>query len=150
MDTLTTAQRSERMANIKSKDTQPELLVRRLAHQLGYRFRLHRADLPGKPDLVFPGRQRVILVHGCFWHAHKNCKVANRPKSNTPFWDAKFKYNRQRDARNVKALTGLGWKVLTIWECEVPGKANLARRLLKFLGSAPALDNMRRRSNGRH
>jgi len=150
MDTLTVAQRSERMARIKSRDTKPELLVRTLAHQLGYRFRLCRRDLPGNPDLVFPGRRRVIFVHGCFWHAHRSCKIANRPKSNTAFWDAKFKYNRTRDIRNVKTLNDLGWKVLTVWECEVGENVALARRLKSFLGPVATSGKCRRRGNGGH
>lgn len=149
MDTLTAAQRSERMARIKSKDTKPELVVRRLVHRLGYRFRLHRRDLPGKPDLVFPGRQRVIFVHGCFWHAHHPCKVSNRPKSNSEFWDAKFEYNRTRDLRNVNVLIDKGWNVLTVWECEVPDSASLASRLKRFLGPVAMPVKSRRRGNDR-
>ena len=100
MDTLSKAERSERMARIRSKNTKPELQVRRLLHGLGYRFRLHRRDLPGSPDVVFAARRKIVFVHGCFWHGHKNCKVANRPKSRRSFWSAKFKRNRERDAMN--------------------------------------------------
>jgi len=135
MDTLTVAERSERMAKIKSKDTKPELRVRQLVHNLGYRFRLHRKGLPGRPDLVFPSRRKVVFVHGCFWHAHEDCKVANRPKSRSEFWDSKFAYNRRRDAENQRSLEQEGWRVLTVWECETKS-AKLASRLSWFLGPA--------------
>lgn len=134
MDTLTTSQRSERMSRIRSKNTKPEIAVRRLAFGLGYRFRLHRKDLPGKPDLVFPGLGKVIFVHGCFWHAHEGCRVANLPKSRTGFWRDKFERNRSRDEQHRKALRRLGWKVLTLWECEVKNDERLSRKLLKYLG----------------
>src|SRR5437899_9244114 len=104
MDTLTVAERSERMARIKSKDTKPELRVRRLVHRLGYRYRLHRKRLPGKPDLVFSSRRKVIFVHGCFWHAHEGCKVANQPKTRGEFWASKFMRNRQQDFVNQASL----------------------------------------------
>jgi DNA mismatch endonuclease, patch repair protein len=125
MDSMTVAERSERMARIRSKDTKPELRVRQLLHRLGYRFRLHRKDLPGSPDLVFPSRRKVIFVHGCFWHAHDACKVANRPKSRQSFWDSKFKRNRLRDIANQKALRQHGWRVYTVWECETKAEARL-------------------------
>lgn len=134
MDTLTKAQRSERMAKIRSKNTQPELRVRTRAHALGYRFRLHRRDLPGSPDLVFPSRGKVVFVHGCFWHAHANCKTGNRPKSRRGYWDAKFKRNKERDASNRMALLQLGWQSLVIWECETTNVALFERRLTRFLG----------------
>jgi DNA mismatch endonuclease (patch repair protein) len=134
MDTLTVAQRSARMARIKSKDTKPELVVRKLVHGLGYRYRLHRRDLPGSPDLVFPGRQRVIFVHGCFWHAHAGCKVANVPKTKTAFWAEKFSRNKLRDGKNCRALRSAGWQVLVIWECEIKSTALLEKRVRKFLG----------------
>jgi DNA mismatch endonuclease (patch repair protein) len=134
MDTLTVAQRSERMARIRSKDTGPEMLVRRVAHHLGYRFRLHRKDLPGRPDLVFPARRKIIFVHGCFWHAHAACSVANRPKTNTLFWEAKFGRNKLRDASNYASLEEGGWKVLVVWECEAGREQLVARRLMEFLG----------------
>lgn len=136
MDIMSAAERSERMARIRSKDTQPELRVRHIVHRLGYRYRLHRKDLPGVPDLTFPSRKKVIFVHGCFWHAHKGCKVANRPKTQRPFWDAKFERNKARDRANMRLLRKQGWGVCTIWECETI-KANLmAKRLSQFLGPA--------------
>jgi DNA mismatch endonuclease Vsr len=134
VDTLTVAQRSERMARIRSKDTKPEMIVRRTLHQLGYRFRLHRRDLPGAPDLVFPSRKKVIFVHGCFWHAHGNCNVANLPKSRRQYWTAKFARNKQRDDINAKLLVRSGWNVFTVWECETKDFQLLARRLLRGLG----------------
>jgi DNA mismatch endonuclease (patch repair protein) len=136
------------MARIKSKDTQPELRVRRLAHALGYRYRVHRRDLPGCPDLVFPSRRKVIFVHGCFWHGHKGCKVANKPKSRTDFWLAKFDRNRTRDAKNLKALSSSGWRVFTVWECETKNTELLASRLVRFLGQAKRTEAVRKAANG--
>jgi len=125
--------RSENMRAIRSKDTQPELAVRSLVHRLGYRFRLHRPDLPGKPDLAFPARRKVIFVHGCFWHSHA-CKTGLIPKSNRDFWLPKLRKNKRRDRKNLEALTQLGWRVLVIWECEVPHRERLTRTLTRFLG----------------
>lgn len=135
MDTLTPRERSERMSRIRSKDTKPELAVRRLLHALGYRYRLHRRDLPGVPDLVFPARRKAIFVHGCFWHGHPGCKVANRPKSRTHFWDEKFKRNRERDELNTTRLADQGWDVLTVWECETKNPVELVKNLKHFLDS---------------
>jgi DNA mismatch endonuclease, patch repair protein len=149
MDTLTPAERSERMARIRSKDTKPELRVRQLVHRLGYRFRLHRKDLPGRPDLVFSSRLKVVFVHGCFWHAHENCTVANRPKSRSDFWNAKFEYNRIRDAKNQASLERDGWRVLTVWECETKGAVKLASRLSRFLGPTKTKLSKRDAPNGR-
>lgn len=124
------------MARVRGKDTIPELVVRRVAHALGYRFRLHRKDLPGTPDLVFPGRMAVIFIHGCFWHRHPGCRKASVPGSQIEFWTDKFHRNVARDARNVDDLERAGWRVLTIWECETKDKdrAALAARLSAFLG----------------
>ncbi len=121
VDTLTPKQRSQRMALIKSKDTRPELLVRKRLHARGFRYRLHVKKLPGSPDLVFPSRKKVIFIHGCFWHLHgaATCKVGNVPKSRTFFWLEKFAKNRERDARSAKGLVELGWQVKVIWECEI-------------------------------
>ena len=134
-DTVTSERRSEIMSGIRSKGTKPELAVRRLLHAMGYRFRLHRRDLPGKPDLVFPGRRKVIFVHGCFWHQHADpdCKIARRPKSNREYWLPKLDRNSARDAEHQASLRGKGWDVLVIWECEVragPGFLEKARRFL--------------------
>ena len=105
------------MAGIKGRDTKPELVVRRIAHRLGLRFRLHRKDLPGRPDLVFPKHRLAVLVHGCFWHRHEGCRYAYTPKSRIEFWTTKFTQNVARDRRDVAALQDLGWRVLVIWEC---------------------------------
>jgi DNA mismatch endonuclease (patch repair protein) len=127
--------RSANMRSIRSKDMQPELAVRRLAHKLGYRFRLHRKDLPGKPDLVFGPRQKVIFVHGCFWHSH-DCKAAHNPKSNQEYWVPKLERNKARDGKNIEGLEAKGWQVLVIWECEVRDEVALRKRLRTFLGRA--------------
>jgi DNA mismatch endonuclease (patch repair protein) len=134
MDTLTASQRSERMARIRSKNTGPELAVRRLAHSLGYRYRLHVKGLPGSPDLVFGRRRKVVFIHGCFWHCHEGCSVANRPKTRTAFWDAKFARNKQRDYENLKALSKKNWRALTLWECELNDLKTTTKKLRAFLG----------------
>ncbi|MBZ0258081.1 very short patch repair endonuclease [bacterium] len=133
MDNLTPTQRRKTMQRVRSKDTKPELTVRRLAHALGYRFRLHRADLPGKPDLVFPRLRKVIFVHGCFWHGH-NCKRGrNRPRSNQDYWIAKLDRNKQRDQKHRRALKRLGWRVLVVWECQLNDYHTLQSKLIGFL-----------------
>jgi DNA mismatch endonuclease (patch repair protein) len=119
------------MRRVRGKGTKPELTVRRLVHHLGYRYRLHDKRLPGKPDLVFPSRRKVILVHGCFWHQHA-CKNVT-PSSNTDFWQPKLRRNVLRDAENRKALTREGWKVLTVWECQTQ-RIDLTQKLRRFLG----------------
>src|SRR5690242_18805908 len=118
------------MRRIRSKDMKPELAVRRLVHALGYRYRLHRKDLPGKPDLVFGPKRKVIFVHGCIWHGHERegCLEARRPKSNTGYWNAKLARNKEGDAERVTELEQQGWKVLTIWECEITDLRRLTRR----------------------
>lgn len=121
------------MRRIRSRHTQPELKVRRLVHRLGYRFRLHRRDLPGTPDLVFPARRKVILIHGCFWHRHEGCPLSRLPKSRLEFWQPKLATNQRRDARNLQALQERGWDPLVLWECEVKRGANLAGRIQRFL-----------------
>jgi DNA mismatch endonuclease (patch repair protein) len=125
------------MARIKSKNTEPELKVRRAAHALGYRFRLHRRDLPGKPDLVFARRRKVIFVHGCFWHQHTDpaCLDGRKPRSNSTYWDTKLARNLDRDRNANLELQRLGWDVLTIWECELKDERALSKRLIEFLGS---------------
>src|SRR5690606_22283718 len=115
MDALSAAQRSELMSRVRSRDTRPELRVRRLTHRLGYRYRLHRRDLPGSPDLVFPGRRSVVFVHGCFWHRHPGCRNTRTPKSRVEFWTRKFADNVARDERNQAELRALGWRHLVIW-----------------------------------
>ena len=132
MDHLTPEQRSANMRRIRSKDTKPELAVRRLAHAMGYRFRLHRRDLPGSPDLTFPGRRKVIFVHGCFWHGH-DCRRAHVSKTRREFWARKVERNRARDAANLSLLRALNWDTLVIWECETKDYEVLQRNIIKFL-----------------
>jgi DNA mismatch endonuclease (patch repair protein) len=127
--------RSANMRAIRSEDMQPELDVRSLVHRLGYRFRLHRKDLPGKPDLAFGPRRKVIFVHGCFWHSH-DCSIAHAPKSNQTYWGPKLKRNKERDQRNIQALEAKGWRALVIWECETRDEGPLKRCLRAFLGPA--------------
>lgn len=131
-DRVDAEKRSRMMAAVHSKDTGPELVVRRLAHRLGYRFRLHRKDLPGTPDVVFPSRKSVMFVHGCFWHGHK-CPRGKAPSSNVAFWRRKIEKNRRRDARCEKQLRTDGWKVLTLWECETKNEGKLGKKLSRFL-----------------
>lgn len=133
MDSVSPERRSEIMARIRSKDTRPEMVVRRLVFSLGYRYRLHRKDLPGKPDLVFSGRGKVIFVHGCFWHQHAGCPGGRLPKSRRAFWRRKFAGNVARDAEHRRALRRLGWRVLIVWECQTKKLPALARRLSRFL-----------------
>jgi DNA mismatch endonuclease, patch repair protein len=123
------------MRQIKSRDMKPEVTVRRLVHALGFRFQLHRKDLPGKPDLVFPGRKAIIFVHGCFWHQHPNrkCLDARMPKSNPDYWLPKLSRNQVRDKANLKDLKAAGWRVLVVWECETKDPARLRHKLLTFL-----------------
>lgn len=121
------------MRAVRSRDTTPELIVRRAATALGYRYRLHRATLPGKPDLVFASRRKAIFVHGCFWHGHDCKRGAREPKSNADYWRAKVQRNRDRDERTIAALSDAGWNVLIVWECETKDPNRLADRLRKFL-----------------
>lgn len=128
-DVHTKPQRRRNMQAIRGKDTKPECKVRSALHQLGYRFRLHRPDLPGKPDIVLPRHRTVIFVHGCFWHRHPNCRFAYTPKSRVEFWQRKFADNVRRDRRAAKQLRKAGWRVVTIWECQTRQPTRLARRL---------------------
>lgn len=121
------------MRAVKSKDTTPELRVRRLLHGMGYRYRLHRKDLPGHPDLVFASRRKVIFIHGCFWHGHDCHRGARVPKTNADYWTIKIGRNRDRDARALKALAEQGWRVLVLWECELKDEAALRETLRAFL-----------------
>lgn len=137
VDVHTPEQRSRNMSAIRGRDTKPEMVVRSLAHAMGFRYRLHRRDLPGKPDLVFPGLRKVVFVHGCFWHIH-DCPYGRvRPATNATFWSEKREGNVTRDHRHTSELKRAGWKSLVIWECETRDSERLARRLRKFLaGSA--------------
>jgi DNA mismatch endonuclease (patch repair protein) len=127
--------RSANMRAIKSTGMTPEMTVRRIVHRMGYRYRLHRYSLPGRPDMVFPARKKVIFVHGCFWHSH-DCKTAHVPRSNRGYWGPKLERNRVRDARNVEALKEKGWQSLVIWECEIRAEGRLRERLMAFLNEA--------------
>ena len=118
MDVVTPERRSAIMSKISGSNTRPELRVRRTAHRLGLRFRIHRRDLPGTPDLIFPARRKAVFVHGCFWHSHSGCKYAYKPKSNVAFWQDKLQKNIDRDIRAARDLKALGWDVIVIWECE--------------------------------
>lgn len=133
MDRLTPEQRSLLMSKIRQKNTGPEMAVRKLVYALGYRYRIHRHDLPGTPDLAFITRKKAIFVHGCFWHRHACTRGQQRPKSNIEYWQEKLERNRLRDRRNVYALRKMGWKVLTIWECQLRDIKRIQRRLERFL-----------------
>lgn len=133
VDTLTPLQRSERMSRVRATNTKPEMAVRRLVHALGYRYRLHATDLPGRPDLVFRPKRRVIFVSGCFWHRHPRCPNCRVPKSRLAFWEPKLDENRQRDLRNQRLLRRLGWKYLIIWECQLRDLAKVSVRIQWFL-----------------
>ena len=120
------------MARIRSQDTQPKMKVRRLLYPLGYRYRLHRPDLPGSPDICFPARRKVIFVHGCFWHRHDGCARATTPKTRTSFWEERFRKNVIRDRRNITGLVEAGWETMVVWECETRDLERLAPRLVQF------------------
>lgn len=131
---MTDAERSRIMRAVRGRDTSPEKAVRSLAHRMGYRFRLHRSDLPGKPDLTFPGKRSVVFVHGCFWHGH-DCKRGSRtPKTNTEYWTTKIGRNVARDREQIRALERRGWRALVVWECQLRDEAELRRKLRLFLG----------------
>ncbi|MDE0604804.1 MAG: very short patch repair endonuclease [bacterium] len=134
LDPLTARQRSELMSRIRSKDTRPEMLVRRLVHGMGYRYRLHAKELPGRPDLVFRPQRKAILVHGCFWHRHEGCPANRMPKTRREFWSRKLNGNARRDQRNKETLEREGWQVLIIWECETKDLDRIARVVRRFLG----------------
>ena len=132
-DTVDADKRSEIMSRIRSRDTKPEMIVRRMAHRLGFRFRLHVKELPGSPDLVFPRHRAVIMVHGCFWHRHPGCRFASTPKTRRTYWEGKFQGNVVRDRRSQDALTDLGWRVMVVWECETGDQEAVAARIRSFL-----------------
>lgn len=131
-DTRSPEQRSRIMRAVGTKNTEPEVALRCLLHALGYRFRLHRRDLPGTPDIVFPSRRKAIFVHGCFWHSH-GCLKGRAPKSRKEYWEPKLVANRQRDARNERELEGIGWQPFIVWACELRDMPILATRLKNFL-----------------
>jgi DNA mismatch endonuclease, patch repair protein len=140
MDTVSAEDRSRMMRAIRSKDMKPELAVRRLAHIMGYRYRLHRHDLPGRPDMVFLRRRKIIFVHGCFWHQHgsPSCPLIHTPSSNVVYWQPKLQRNKARDAANADRLKAAGWGVLVIWECELKDPRAVAKALKRFLGRTTA------------
>ncbi|MCL4471268.1 MAG: very short patch repair endonuclease [Sulfuricella sp.] len=136
MDKLAPDRRSANMRQIRGKDTAPELAVRKLCREIGFPgYRIHRKDLPGKPDLVWIGRKLAVFVHGCFWHGHDCAEGIRKPKSNRDYWIPKIERNRQRDAENIAALHAMGWKVFVVWECEINDKVLLAGRLQRFLSA---------------
>lgn len=130
---MTSPERSRTMRAVKSNDTAPEMAVRRMAHSLGFRYRLYRKDLPGTPDIMFPARRKVIFVHGCFWHQHKGCCRSKMPKSNQSYWQAKLARNSERDLQVQAELSRMKWDFLVIWECESGNAEKLKERLLNFL-----------------
>lgn len=135
-DKISPERRSRNMAAIRSKDTSPEVIVRKLLHSIGYRYKLHGPKLPGKPDIVFKTRKKVVFVHGCFWHGceRPGCLDSRRPKSNTGYWTPKLRRNKERDAENAAALKSDGWDVLIIWACETKDQRQLKAKLSRFLG----------------
>ncbi len=135
VDSLSPAERSEIMGRVRSKNSRPEIFVRKIVFALGYRYRLHAKDLPGHPDIVFRRLRRVIFVHGCFWHRHAACALARLPKSRLDFWLSKLEGNRKRDEKNKRALLRDGWKVLTIWECHLKRSGPLTGRIRRFLNA---------------
>ena len=136
-DTLSPQERSRLMSGIRDKNTKPELLVRSLLHSMGYRFRLHRRDLPGNPDIVLPRHGVCIFVHGCFWHLHSKCKDARIPKTRTEWWRKKLEGNAARDNRHTAALRRHGWRVITVWECQTEKPERLVSRLQRLLALKP-------------
>ena len=133
MDVLTKKQRSYNMSQIRNKNTRPEILVRSIVHRMGYRYALHRKDLPGHPDIVLVRHKKIIFVHGCFWHIHK-CRYGKvKPSTNADFWKSKREGNVARDKRNIQKLRKDGWKVLVVWECQTKDKEKLIRKLNNFL-----------------
>lgn len=146
MDKLSPSRRSWNMAQIRGRDTAPELAVRSALHRLGFRFRLRNYGLPGRPDVVLVRRKVAVFVHGCFWHRHKRCRFAYSPKSNTAFWSLKFDDNVTRDARSRRALQRLGWQVIVVWECQTLDPAALAQNLTASLDRIRAL-SLRRHSS---
>jgi DNA mismatch endonuclease (patch repair protein) len=136
MDKLTPDRRSANMGRIRSRNTSPEMIVRRLVHGMGYRYRLHVASLPGKPDIVLPRLKKIIEVRGCFWHQHAGCIDSHIPKSRIQYWGPKLARNLQRDRENGRKLRQLGWKLCIVWECETRDSKTLARRVTRFLAAA--------------
>lgn len=135
MDSLSPQKRSANMSRIHSKDMKPEMIVRRLIFAMGYRYRLHARDLPGKPDIIFRKNKKIIMVHGCFWHQHPSCREGHIPKTRQDYWIPKLQGNVLRDKENIEALTALGWDILIIWECETNDIPQLRDKLQQFLST---------------
>jgi len=133
IDKISDEKRSTQMRLIRSKDTKPELVIRKALYSLGYRYRLHAKNLPGHPDLAFPGRKKVIYVHGCFWHRHAGCKKNRTPKSKLDYWEPKFAANVERDLRNQQELQEMGWEFLVVWECELKNIEEITEKAINFL-----------------
>ncbi len=133
IDTLSPSERSERMSRVRNKDSKAELRVRSIVHGMGYRFRLHGRDLPGRPDLVFRSKRKAIFVHGCFWHRHDGCKLARIPKSKQDFWRPKLEGNKKRDLDVQRELNEMGWNYLVIWECKLREEDELRESVREFL-----------------
>lgn len=140
VDPLTPQARSAQMARVKHSDTKPEMNARRAAHRLGYRFRLHRRDLPGTPDMVFPRLRKIIMVNGCFWHQHEGCRRARLPKSRPEYWLPKLARNKERDEQVIHALNALGWDVLTLWECQAKNVDAACAAIAHFLSTKAEQD----------
>ena len=140
VDPLTPQARSAQMARVKHSDTKPEMNARRAAHRLGYRFRLHRRDLPGTPDMVFPRLRKIIMVNGCFWHQHEGCRRARLPKSRPEYWLPKLTRNKERDEQVIHALNALGWDILTLWECQAKNVDAACAAIAPFLGAKAERD----------
>ena len=138
MDRISKEKRSWNMSRIKGKNTRPERIVRSMIHEMGFRFRLHSKELPGKPDIVLKKHKTVIFVHGCFWHRHRNCRKSTVPKTNTETWIAKFRENQKRDALNEKKISELGWRLIKIWECETENTNALRKRINECFRSSEA------------
>ena len=133
MDVFSKGKRSQIMSRISGKNTKPEIIVRSLLHRMGYRFRLHDKNMPGKPDIILPKHKKVIFVHGCFWHGHRDCPRSKRPSTNVEFWNKKIDGNIERDNKNIKSLENLGWKTLILWTCEIKNQDILKHKLNSFL-----------------
>lgn len=146
IDRLDTARRSRLMQKVGTKDTGPEMAVRSILHRMGYRFRLHRKDLPGTPDIVLPRRRVALFVHGCFWHMH-GCQKGRLPKSRLDYWEPKLLANRQRDERNVADLRAAGWSVAVVWQCELGDRESLEARLRTLLGEPSPAAKLSRENN---
>lgn len=133
MDNMTKEQRTLCMSRIRSKNTKPELIVRKALSKIGIRYRLHNSKLPGKPDIIIPKNKTIVFINGCFWHQHKNCKKQAVPKSNKDYWDKKLKRNMEKQKRDIKALKAIGWKVHIIWECQTADEKKLTAKITKIL-----------------